>query len=360
MSDQTVIDTSTAAPVIDAPPSEAVLEAQLSDIFDRNMVNNGADRGDDGKFTSPNAEAAVADVSAATIDPSSTVEAEGEGSAAPNAPAEVPLPPNWRGLDETWAKIPAELRQTIAEHEQGLHETLSHQGRALSEVKPVQDVLKHFAPAYEGKIAPHQAMATLFQAHAELEANPTAKLLQLADSYGVRQQLAQMIGGAQQGQQPANQVSLLLNEIAGLKRQIATGTSPATVERIVSERLAANQEETASIAEVDRLSKDKPFYSDVEVSLPTFINLAWEKLGPTAAKAAVFDLAYDMAVHADPALRTKSGAAKAAPVTDAKKVDAARKANAVNVTSTSSGRLPADNRPLEALLGDIYDKHQTA
>jgi phosphoserine phosphatase len=108
---------------------------------------------------------------------------------------------------------------------------------------------------------------------------------------------------------------------------------------------------------VDRVSKDMPLYDQIpEPDLVSFIHMAKQKLGGSASHEAVLKRAYDMAVNADPDLRAKAAALQGAATDDAERVAAAKRANATNLRSTSSGK--ARELTQEEELGAIYDKHK--
>jgi hypothetical protein len=117
------------------------------------------------------------------------------------------------------------------------------------------------------------------------------------------------------------------------------GMSPADVEKIIKGALTEDATVRAAAEELSRLSKDKPLYSEIaEDDMVHSIHKARTRLGDAASKEAVFDLAYDIAVNADPDLRAKAAAAKKAAATDPKRTADARRANAVNVTSNATGQ----------------------
>ena len=101
----------------------------LGAVFDKFERDNGAGRGEDGRFRSDNP-------SANDGDGNEPLEGgEGEGDAAGDTstpPAGVPLPSSWRGKEALWGKIPDEVKEDLRAHQEELHKTLSQQGQALS------------------------------------------------------------------------------------------------------------------------------------------------------------------------------------------------------------------------------------
>lgn len=301
-------------------------DAELRSVFNQMTRDNGAERGDDGKFTSG------ADENGAAASQSEPAPVE---TPAADAVA-IPMPANWFGKEAAWQKIPPEVRAEIAEHQNGIHAKMTDQGRQISAFRPVQEVIEQHRDLLERHrtsdgqpVTPQMAVNFLFNAQRKLEADPAGALIEIADTFGARNALIAALvsagGAVPQGRQPQ----------ASHPPQQA-GLSPADVARVVEEKLS----EASMQSELSRLASAKPLYAEIDQEdMVHAIHKARARLGETAAYEAVFDLAYDMAVNADPDLRTKAAAAKtpAAPPSDPKKTADAKRANAVNVTSTSSG-----------------------
>lgn len=331
----------------------------LGAVWDRLERDNGAARDDSGKFVSSNPDNEPAQVQ----EPLEGGEGEAAAVADTSTPeaVEVPLPSNWRGLEETWSKIPAELRDTIKAHEDKLHQTLSQQGQALSAFKPIGDVIQKYGDYFDGRTAaykPADAVEYLFNLQRQMDANPVDTLLQIADTYQLRPHLAQMFGGqAGEGQTADNSSQVLLAEINQLKTIIRDMGDPSKIDARISSKLSEERQSQAVEDEISRVSKDMPLYADIpEEDMVHFINRSWAKLGNTASREAVLKSAYDMAINADPDLRAKAAALKSAATHDPARVAAAKRANESNIRSTSSGK----TRDLtdDELLGQVFDKNQ--
>lgn len=348
-----VIDT---APTPVSTPVDA--DADLGAIWDRVERDNGAAR-ENGKFVSPNA--------AATPEITEPLEG-GEGEAAAVAETstpeavEVPLPSSWRGKEELWGKIPTDLKEPLRAHQEELHKTLSQQGQALSAYKPIGDVIQKYGDYFDGRTAaykPAEAVDYLFNLQRQMDANPINTLLEIADTYELRPKLVEMFGGqAGSGQQTDNN-SVLLAEINQLKTIIRGMGDPSKIDERISSRLSEERQSKEVEDEISRVAtKDAmPLYSEIpEADLVHFINRSWAKLGETASREAVLKSAYDMAINADPDLRAKAAAAKAAVAGDPERVAAAKRANSTNIRSTSTGK----GRELtdDELLGQVFDKNQ--
>jgi hypothetical protein len=346
-----VIDT---APTPVSTPADA--DADLGAIWDRVERDNGAAR-ENGKFASPNAAATTE-----TTEPLEGGEGEAAAVAETSTPeaVEVPLPSNWRGLEDTWAKIPGELRESIKAHEDKLHQTLSQQGQALSAYKPIGDVIQKYGDYFDGRTAaykPAEAVDYLFNLQRQMDANPINTLLEIADSYELRPKLAEMFGGQAGGGQQTDNNSVLLAEINQLKTIIRGMGDPSKIDERITSKLHEERQSKEVEDEISRVSKDMPLYAEIpETDLVHFINRSWAKLGETASREAVLKSAYDMAINADPDLRAKAAAVRTAAAGDPERVAAAKRANSTNIRSTSSGK----GRELtdDELLGQVFDKNQ--
>lgn len=274
-------------------------------------------------------------------------------------PGDVPLPSSWRGKEELWGKIPADLREPIRAHQQELHKTLSQQGQALSAYKPLSDVLMNYKEYFggeKGNYKPHEAMEYLFNMQRKMDTNPIETLMEIADSYDLRPHLQQMFGGTSEGGQSttANETALLA-KIGQLENTIKQMGDTSRIDERISQRLNEDRE----LGEVDsllgRLSPDMPLLDDIpEPDLVSFIHMSKQKLGGAASKEAVLKRAYDMAINADPDLRAKAAALKTAASANPEQVAAAKRANQANLRSTSTGRTRQLTQEEE--LGAVYDE----
>lgn len=319
-----------------APVSE---DAAMDAVWDRLVTSNGAER-ENGRFVSPDPEKRAA-AEAAKATPLEGGEGEAPADTS-TVTADVPLPANWNGLDEVWAKVPADARSAIAEHQQQQHAKLSDMGRKVATYEPLQAAASEFAEYFNGNlrgsdgkpIAPADGIRYLANIQRMMDKAPEDTLLSIIDTYGVRDKIAARLG-AKAGDAPANTESRLLQEIADLKQAIAANRfDPAIVEKVVDEKAAKSKHEE----EVIRLTSAKPFFSEIpDEDMVFYINKAWKALGNDAAKSAVLDHAYNAAIEASPALRAKSQAAKTAANDTAAKAEAAKRGTSVNLKSTGTG-----------------------
>nr|DAK00523.1 MAG TPA: hypothetical protein [Caudoviricetes sp.] len=284
----------------------------------------------------------------------SSPEGEGTGGAKAEVPSPsvgaVPLPANWRGMESEWGKIPAEVQARIAQRDAELHTRMSEQGRQIGALRQYNEIFERNADLLAGRTMPDgsapsmsDAVDFLFSAQRRLDENPIASLIDIADRYGVRQHLAAALSGQIDIPADPQPPAMTPADIAWVMREIQQEDAMAR---------SANEE-------VSRLAKDKPLYSELaEDDMVHAIHKARARLGDTASHEAVFDLAYDMAVHADPDLRMKAAAARKAAAADPRRMADARRAASVNVTSTSTGQSRQFTE--DELLGQAYDEAQNS
>jgi hypothetical protein len=241
-------------------------------------------------------------------------------------------------MADIWGKLPEPERDRLGKWSQELHVKMSDMGRQVAQYRDIQPVVEHMRQAFPdrfgpGGLPPAQGIAALVDAAQSLDRQPVESLLRLADDYGVRQHLAQALGI--QGGGDGN-TAALHQTIAQLRNELASYVSPDRIQQQIDHAMTVR--EIAS--SVERFKAEKPFYAEVEADLPAYIEIAWSKK-PDASPAEIHQLAYDMAVNADPAVRAKAQAAaiKAAPKPDPKAA-AAKKAASINVTSTANGAAP--------------------
>lgn len=339
-------------------PFQTTEDVELGAVWDRIERDNGAARSEDGKFASPNA----------TDTPQQPLEGgEGEGAEAavePSTPtvADVPLPSNWNGKEELWQKIPADLREPLRAMQEELHQRQSQMGRELAAWKPVGEVIQKYGDYFggpRGNYKPNEAIDYLFSLQRQMDDNPIETLMQIADTYELRPKLAQMF--AAQGSDAGS--SVLLARIDQLENLLKQANGQKFDPSIIDQRLEQKLTEKQTLSEIEqvmsRVTKDMPLISQVEESdLIFFIDKAKARLGETASYEAVYRLAGEMAINADPDLRAKAAAVQPAAVQDPAKVAAAKRANSANLRSTSpdKGRVLTE----EEELAQVWEKAQRA
>ena len=321
------------AVVIEAPAAVERSDDDIAgEVFDRLVTNNGAAKGEDGKFVSPDPARAAEAAAQQTEDGQ-------EQAGQPEAVA--PPPANWQGLEDVWKAIPPEHSAKVKAHFDDLHRRMSDQGRQLASVKPISD---HFTQAAKAlpqlaNMAPEQIARDAIQLaviQRQLTENPVETLLQVANRYGAIPGLIQKLSGQPQPE-GAQHISSLQREIADLKEHIQKVSDPSQIETHVSQAL-----ETRSAQEAVKSFAADPandYWPILEPHLPAHIAEIMQA-NPGLPADQVLRRAYDKALDAFPALKQAKAAAKPAAVTDLdqKRAEAAKKAASVNVKSTSTGK----------------------
>lgn len=379
MSVEAMAPADTGAAVIDSVQNEAVLDKEMAAVWDKHERDNGAARGEGGRFSSANATddagAGVDDATGARKEPleGGEGEAAAEGETSTQS-SDVPLPSNWQSpeMKEAWAKVPADLKPVLAAHDLKLRQTLSHQGQQIAQYKPVGEVLSQY-PEYfggeRGNYKPEEAVNYLFSLQRSMDDKPFETLMEIADRYSLVPLIkryfsdpeiaAQIEAAATPGKGGDQNMGALQAEISQLKRTITELNDPdkstGRIKQVLEEDKLLTQ--TNKVIESSRSDKSMPLFDKIaEPDLIHFINRAWETLGTTASQEAVLRRAYDQAVNADPDLRKQAAAINAAATNDPKRVADARRANEANITSTATGK----HRELsdDELLGSVFDKHK--
>lgn len=365
-----------AAVIESAQNAEAALDAEMAAVWDKHERDNGAARGEGGRFASPSASEDATTEAADAGDGNEPLEG-GEGEAAAEdetstQSTDVPLPSNWQSseMKEAWAKVPADLKPIIAAHDLKLRQTLSQQGQQISQLKPLGDVIAQYSEYFGGERGnhkPEQAVNYLFSLQRSMDDKPFETIMEIADRYGLipvikryftDPEIAAQIEAAATPDKVADKnIGALQAEISQLKRTITELNDPTRNAGQIKQVLEEDKLLSRTNDVITNSRKDMPLFDKIaEPDLVHFINRAWETLGETATQEAVLKRAYDQAVNADPDLRKQAAALKTAATADPKRVADARRATEANITSTSTGkhREPTD----EELLGAVFDKHK--
>ncbi|WP_287257664.1 hypothetical protein [Mesorhizobium sp.] len=353
MSDQSaLVDISTGAAPIAAPISTpAPVETFVDDsidigkAYDRAMTQNGADRADDGKFTSTNPPAETPVAEAAPI--------ETPSAPATAAPAHLP-----QAIKADWDKIPETARGAIVAHQAEMDRKFGEIGKQYQAVKPIADKLTHATtafPEFAGMTPDQLAQGALELAavQSNLNKDPVGTIIEIARTYNCLPRLqAAMAGKEAPAGDQGQLITGLQQKIANLESQISKAANPDTIREQISMTMSERETQT----EVQTYAKGKEHWGDVEASLPHFIRMVMENQ-PGKSKPEILDAAYDMAINANPTVRAKVRAAEAqATVTalDPARADKARKAASINVKSTSNGAERAMTE--EEAFGAAYDR----
>ena len=348
--------------------SEVSDEDAMGAAFDRltsddsasdDAMPNGTDRDEQGRFVSKDADKTDAAGVAENADEAKAgddQQAEPEQKTADNAssaPAHLPY-----DIKSKWAEIPEAARDALVALTTEQDRKFGELGREISNLKPIKDVTSDFAEYFDGTVAsykPDEAMRYLFGLQRQMDKDPLGTIMDIAKTYGVDGQLNAPTDGTRE-------IASLNQTIRQLQTRLEKMGDGGNVEDTVSKVLELRDFNKA----LDDFATGKPFYADVESLLvdneatgrPGFISFAWDRLGETAEPIKVLEYAYDMAINAIPEVRAKAQAAKstdkAAPASDPKRTDAARRAASINVNSTASGK--ANFASEEDAMGAAYDR----
>ena len=342
------VDTALVAdiPVVDAPQVDTS-DVDIGAAYDRLMVNNGADRGADGKFTSQAGPDAA--------DEGEGGAGEGDGGAvivATPAPAHLP-----QTIKAHWDAMPEDARKAWAAHVTETDRKFGEQGKVLGQIKPFHEEMSAALAKYpEFKTLSPAEMAIgaarLAAVQIEMNKNPVGTLLSLAKQYNVDAQLAQIFSG--QEAKPADRANAdLVQKVTDLEAKLAKVSNPETIRGEISRTMSQKDAETVA----KEFAAGKEYWADVEASLPMFIKHVLETSDQDRLMTETLAEAYDMAINANPAVRAKIRAAEAkaqAAQPDPKRTEAARKAASINVKSSANGK----DRPVteEEAMGSAYDR----
>lgn len=325
-------------------------DVALGDVFDRMVTNNGADRGDGGKFVSP------AGTEGATAGDPPLKSGEGavdQPSPVTAAPAHLP-----QAIKAHWDKYGPEAQAAIASHQAEMDRKFGEIGKQYGAVKPLADKLTEATskfPEFRGMTVDQIADGAIRLAAVQtaLEKGPesaVSTIIEVAKSYNVLQQLAQVFGGQANDNQT---VVGLQQKIANLEAQVAKAGSPDFIREQITSTMTERETE-ASVRTFIASDGVKDFWPDVEAKIPDFIRLVQaDPANSGKSPKEILETAYDMAINALPDVRVKVRAAEAkatVPVSDPKRTEAAKRAASINVPSNSSGkeRLPTEDELLAA------------
>lgn len=334
--------------VVDTGPTE---DEALGATFDRLVTQNGADRGQDGKFVSPNGASEPAPAGEGVVD--SAVSSQPAVSAAP---AHLP-----QAVKAEWAKLSPEGQTALATLTTEWDRKFGEQGKQLGMVKPIADKLTSAVqnvPEFKGMSAEQLADGAIYLASVQsaLNKDPVNTILQVADTYGVLAALKAHLAGTEVPATDSGQlVARLEREIEGLRAEVKKTADPATVRSEFSKAMAEKDAET--LTQTFASGAGKEYWADVEADLPTYIAEVLKKKGQGRPMADVLSDAYDMAINAIPEVRAKVRASEAkatAANPDPKRTEAARKAASINVKAAANGKDRVMSE--EEALGAAYDR----
>ena len=288
-------------------------------------------------------------------------EAEAEAVEEPEPEPEAVEAPSFipDAVKAHWDKLTPEQRQAIEGAQRDLSSRMTELGRVAKASRPVYDVLVQAAREMPtlANMTPEAIARDVFrmaQVQDQLARDPVNTLLRVAQDYGAVDALRAAVAG-QAAPEGAQQTQALVAEIRDLKRQLEAVADPAAIESRVMQTLSARDAERV----VTDFAATKEQWSAVENTMPQFVQIAQARLGEGAQAKAVLDLAYDMAINADPDLRKQAVApAPKAQAPDPERTAAALKAKSVNVVSKSTGK-PREMSESQKMAA-VWDKYHAS
>lgn len=223
-------------------------------------------------------------------------------------------------LKDDWGSLPEKTRDAIATSHRELSKKLGDQGRTITEMTPVMQVLQDATQSmpFLSDMHPAQAASQILETAKiaqRFNDDPVTATLQVIQRYGVADQVAQVLGG--QVAQP----QINPQKIADMTRQ--------QIEYAMTERDVTHS--------VQDFSGNAEYWDKVAEDLPDYIGIVSKK-NPEAAPAEKLSAAYDMAVRAN-GLKASSETASPEDVAtvDPEQAEAAARAKSVNVASKPTG-----------------------
>lgn len=293
-------------------------------------------------------EAPVEETTEEVSQETEAVEAEAVEEAKAEAPVIVPEAPGNlpKAVRDHWAALSDDAREAIARSQGEMVAKLSEQGRLITGIAPIRDVLVQAAKEmpHLAQMAPAQVaeqVMELARIGQRLQAEPAKVIAELAQRYGVT------MG---ENAAPQQGTEALQAKIAQLESHIERISNP---EYFRAEAQKALQETTA-LDVVTQFAASADRWNELEDKVPMFIPAAQAKLGPNASPRDVLQSAYQAAKdYFLPETKAVEAGAKAAPVTPPEKAAEVLKAKSINVAGEASrGRVLSGREE----LGSVYDR----
>ena len=247
---------------------------------------------------------------------------------------QVAAPEAWsKEAKAEWGKLPPAVQAAVAKRETDTAAGVEQLRRGYAEldqaIQPYMGAIQHH------KISPAAAVKQLFSWMEALTVDaanikagkPAQAFPALAQSYGIDPValLAQMVQRPQQQQQPNQQQPNQQQDAVPPAVKAYLDSVLGNVGQHINQLSTTVQQQ--SMAKTNEMlgmwAKDKPYFEDVRTMMAKFLspgpNGEAPLVPPLANGNADLDTAYDMAVHANPAVRTKMAEANAAAEAEKKK-----------------------------------------
>lgn len=356
----------TAAETVAAPVTEAA-KPTIDDTLRAAWDKINPKRAPDGKFA-PRANGAAAPAEgaetnlAATAAPETTTSTDQPESAKPEttqpAASSIEPPHSWSAEAKAkWASVPPDLQAVIAKREADAHQAITRSGEQIAAFKPLGEVIDKFAETFQRNgLPPHEGVARMLAVEQWLGSDPQAAVVEIAKAYGVDlrrlagDQPAAAEGTSQPGAQPDPLVSTLQSQQAALVKEVNQLKSYLTAQQ----RAQHESEQSALSRQIADFAKD-PKFPHFEAVRKTMAKLMEADDGLSMTDA------YERATYAIPDIRNRILADQRKAEEDkaakdkADRLAAAKKAGALNVTSTTAAGKAA--KTMDDTLREVASRH---
>lgn len=321
-------------------PTETPAPSQEAEAKPEETTSETRERDEQGRF--------VAKQPSEAVEEGKEAEETAETVEQPENDAPSILPKNIR---DRWGDLDAELKTVLTDQQTRMSQALAEAGKQKQAIGPIYDKVLQAAKEFPqlAEMQPGQIADEVFDLArwaSSLQQDPVGSLLSMAEQHGAMDALKQRLGGTQQPQEGASEVSevaALKEQITGLQGQIQQLMDPSRISEAVTQQVNQNSVQS----EVQAFAASKPDWAEIEPDLADFIPVA-QRLQPEGTSRDILEAAYEMAKYALPNTRTRL-------LTERETRAAQERATAVNVNSqgtASSAELTDDQ-----LMNQVWAKH---
>ena len=318
-------------------PTETPAPSQEAEAKPEETTSETRERDEQGRFVAkqPSEEAEASEETAETVE-------------QPENDAPSILPKNIR---DRWGDLDAELKTVLTDQQTRMSQALAEAGKQKQAIGPIYDKVLEAAKEFPqlAEMQPGEIANEVFELArwaSSLQQDPVGSLLSMAEQHGATNEIRQRLGGPQQPQEGASEVSevaALKEQITGLQGQIQQLMDPSRISEAVTQQVNQNSVQS----EVQAFAASKPDWAAIEPQLHNFIPVAQE-MHPEGSTREVLETAYEMASYALPNTRTRL-------LTERETRAAQERATAVNVNS--QGTAGSAELTEDQLMNQVWAKH---
>ncbi len=204
----------------------------------------------------------------------------------------IAMPVTWsKEMAELWATSDPQIQEYVSQRELETQQSLSKQGNELARARPIVEVVSKYQQHFDRHgVTFEQGLQSLMNAQMMLDQDAMKGIAMIAQTYGI--DLPKAFGPEAQQMDPVTRQ--LLEDKRRLEAQVQNSQRDQHAQRKAAER-AAEEQADSKIAEWLE-SGDKPYFDRVEAAMVALIQ---------TNQTSDLDTAYDMACHADPAIRAE-------------------------------------------------------